>query len=224
MTTKTKPPSSPSWQREKFLQSGDTFWILTDIQRYSSPYLSWSEAQDLFRVGIYDLKTGCVGYANFGRDIAFAILKAGIGAPPWTSAPLPTAIELHRAPHEDDEKGRYRVSAKLLPLDPAVALVAPKARRLLAGFTPNAEVGMWDDLAERADRENRIEAAVESMRAHGAFSAGDIRKVVGKGVDVTPVLKRLVAGGILLPPTGKKRGTKYMHAPVSIVERTDWTG
>ena len=29
------------------------------------------------------------------------------------------AIELHRYPHEDDEKGRYRVSAKLLPLDPA---------------------------------------------------------------------------------------------------------
>lgn len=223
MATTTRP-STPSWQREKFLQSGDTFWILTDIQQYSSPYLSYADPQELFRVGIYDLRTRCVGYANFGRDIAFAILKAGIAAPPWTSGPLPVAVELHREPHEKDEKGRYRVSAKLLPLEPAVALVEPKARRLLAGFTPNSEAGMWDDLAQRAAKENRIEAAVESMRAHGEFSAGDIRKVVGKDAAVTPILKRLVADGILLPPTGKKRGTKYMHAPLPIVERADWTG
>lgn len=221
--TKTTPPSTPSWQREKFLQSGDTVWILTDIQQYSSPYLSWSTSQELFRVGIYDLRTRCVGYANFGKDIAFALLKAGIAAPPWTS-PLPVAVELHREPHEKDEKGRYRVSAKLVPLEPAVALVETKARRLLAGFTPNAEAGMWHDLAQRAAKENRIEAAVESMRTHGAFSAGDIRKVVGKDADVTPILKRLVADGTLLPPTGKKRGTKYVHAPVSIVDRADWTG
>lgn len=223
MAATSPPPSTPPWQREKYLQSGDSFWILTDIQRYSSPFLPWSAPQELFRVGIYDLRTGCVGYANFGRDIAFAILKAGICAPPW-ACPLSVAVELHRDPHEDDEKGRYRVSAKLLPLDPAVALLEPKAKRLLAGFTANAEVGMWDDLAERADRENRVEAAVESMRAQGAFSAGDIKKVVGKDADVTPFLKRLVAMGVLLPPTGKKRGTKYMHAPLPIVERSDWTG
>jgi hypothetical protein len=217
----TSPPSTPGWQREKHLHSGDTFWVLTNVQSYTSPFHPWSEPQELFRVGIYDLKTGCLGYANFGKDIVFAILKAGI-APPRTS-PLPVAIELHRDPHEDDEKGRYRVSAKLLPLDPDVALVEPRAKPIFASFTANAVPGMWDDLAERATRESAIETAVEAMRAQGEFSAGDIKKIVGK-VDVTPILKDLVARGVLLPPTGKKRGTKYRHVPLPIIERSDWTG
>lgn len=223
MTTISDPPSTPRWQREKHLQSGDAFWILTDIYRYTEKFYVWSEPQEMFRVGILDLTTGCYGYANFGRDIAFAILKAGIGVPPWTS-PLPVAIELHRDPHEDEEKGRYRVSAKLLPLDPDVALIEPEAKRVFASFTPNTEDGMWNDLLERVSKENRIETAIESMRAKGIFSAGDIKRMVGKDVDVTPILKRLVSKGVLLPPKGKKRGTRYLHAPLPIIERADWNG
>jgi hypothetical protein len=72
---------TPYWQDEKHLVSGERFWILTGIQMYHSPYYPWSTAQQLFRVGIYDLNTQHVGLAHFGRDIAFALLKAG-AAPP----------------------------------------------------------------------------------------------------------------------------------------------
>jgi hypothetical protein len=173
-------------------------------------------------VGIYDLKTGCCGYANFGRDVAFSLAKAGISVPPWTS-PLPVAIELHRESHDGEEKGRYRVSAKLLPLDPEVILIERKAKRLFATFSPNAEAGMWNDLVERASKDTLIETAIEAMRSQGEFSAGNIKKLVGKDVNVTPTLKNMVARGILLA-TGKKRGTRHLHATPRIVERTDWTG
>lgn len=225
MTTTPRPPAPPPWQREKHLQSGDRFWILTDIERYSSPFMPWSEPQDLFRVGIYDLNTGHIGYANFGRDIALAILKAGILAPPWTAS-LPGAIELRRQPHQGEEKGRYCVSAKLSSLDPDVVLQEKAAKRVFArgSSTPNSKPGMWNDLVKRANLENAIETAVESMRSRGEFSAGDIKKIVGKDVEVTSVLKDLVARGVLLPPIGKTKGTRYRHAQPKTIDRADWTG
>lgn len=47
------------------------------------------------------------------------------------------------------------------------------------------------------------------------FSAGDIRRAIGDpNAEVTSVLQKLVADGKLLPPTGKKRWTRYRVAPV----------
>ena len=86
MTTSTRPPPPTlEWQAPKHLASRDCFWILTDIQAFTDCYLAWSPPQQLFRVGIYDLTTEKIGLATFGRDIAYAILKAGITPPPWTS-------------------------------------------------------------------------------------------------------------------------------------------
>lgn len=107
-------------------------------------------------------------------------------------------------------------------LDPEVTEAESEAKRLFSSFTANAEEGMWSDLLARAEEENQVEAAIESMRGHGEFAAGDIKAIVGKDVDVTPILKNLVAKGVLLPPTGKKRGSRYLHAPPPIIERADW--
>lgn len=216
---------SPTWQPEKHLHSGDRIWILTDIERYGSRFHPWSEEQKMFRVGIYDLGTRCVGLAHFGRDIAFEILKAGVDAPPW-NAPLAFGIELHRDAHEHNEGGRYRGRAILLDLPPEAVALGQAARKMLAGatFSPNAVPGMWKDLEVRATKERAIEAAVESMRGRGPFAAGDIRKIVGPEADVTASLQRLVEDGVLLPPTGRKRGTKYRHVPPLLVDRADWVG
>lgn len=202
------PIQVPDWQPEKQLRSGDRVWFLTDVERFTSSYLAWSTPQVRFKVGIYDLETGRVGFAVFGKDIAYMIVKAGIAPPPWTN-PAPFAIELRRDGHDEDEKGRYTGTVTLLPLDPAIAACAGSTRRRFAAeHSPNVLPGVWDDLVERAAKENAIEAAVRGM--NGTFSAGDVKAAIGDpDAEVTPVLQKFVREGKLLPPTGTKRWTRY---------------
>ncbi len=216
----TTPPTPPArrldWQPEKHLRSGDRVWILTDVESFESCYLAWSPAQQLFRVGIYDLRTDKVGFAVFGKDLAYAILKAGIATPPWRK-PLSAGIAIHRDGHEDDARGRYTSTIELVPIEPALVAVASNLEATLAldsEHTPNALSGMWLDLAQRAAKENAIETAILGML--GPFSAGDVKEAIGDpDADVTPGLQRLVKEGKLLPPTGKKRWTRYvLAAPV----------
>jgi hypothetical protein len=205
--------STPYWQAEKHLASEDRVWILTDVQTFHSSYYAFSDAQELFRVGIYDLKTKHVGLAHFGRDIARAFLRAGATPPPWI-APMPFGLALHRRYHDNnEEKGRYAVRVERIAIDPALLTILPQARAMLDGteHRPDSTPGMWADLAARAAQENAIEKAALSKTVW--FSAGDIRKAIGDpDADVTPMLKKLVREGKLLPPTGKKRGTKYRAA------------
>jgi hypothetical protein len=218
------PPSTPTWQLEKHVQSGDRIWILTDIENYSSSYYSYSQPQELFRVGIYDLRTQHVGMANFGRDIAQAMMRAKLPPPPWKQ-PLPFGIAVQRLSHDGEEKGRYVVRVQLLDIDPALLAVVPAAKKKFAqtAHCPTSAPGMWDDFVKRAAKENAIEAAALSMV--GPFSAGDVRAKIGDpDAEVTSVLKRLVLEGKLLPPTGKKRGTRYQVAPPLIAPRIDWVG
>lgn len=114
--------------------------------------------------------------------------------------------------------GRYVTTAATSLIARDLFAILPEARRRFATqHAPNFLPGMWNDLKERADRENSIEAAALGMV--GLFSAGDIKKIVGKHVDVTPVLRRLVEEGRLLPPIGKKRGTRYEVAFPRLVDR-----
>jgi hypothetical protein len=222
MTTSSNPsPRTIDWQPERHLRSGDHFWIITDIQVFTSSYFAWSPPQQLFKVGIYDLTTERIGLATFGRDIAYAILKAGITPPPWSS-PAPFGIALTREGHDRGAKGRYVTTAAVVPLDPGLMRIVPEARKRIATqHYPNAVPGVWSDLVFRAAREKAIESAALGMV--GLFSVGDIKKIVGKDVDVTPVIQRLAEEGKLLPPIGKKRGTRYEVTPL-LVTRPDRTG
>ena len=208
------------WQAPKQLQAHDKVWFLTDVQRELSRFLPWSEPQELFKVGAYDLTTGKIGFVRFGRDIAFALRKLGLPPPPWKTA-APFAVELHRYHHVGREKGRYRTWASRIELDPALLPLAPEARRRFAreGHCPNSKVGMWDCFEVRASRENAIERAALSMA--GVFKAADVKAIVGD-INVSPVLKRLVEEGRLVPASPKT----YRVAPpkiIPVVPRLDWT-
>jgi hypothetical protein len=220
---KTIPQSLPPWQPEKHLQGEDRVWFLTNIERFESSYKPWSTPQTLFRAGIYDLKSGGIGLAHFGKDIGLALLKIGLLPPPW-HGPQPFAVSIHRQSHGNKPEGRFRVEARRIEIDPSTLPMAQAARKKLArAFSCNAAAGMWHDLEEKARDELAIEVAVQSTV--GSFSAGDIKRIVGKDVNVTPVLQRLVEDGVLAAPTGKKRGTRYELAPsVPLPERADWTG
>jgi hypothetical protein len=220
MATNSTTQHTFNWQRDKHLRSGDRFWILTDVHSYEDSYYSTSEPQQLFRVGIYDLSTKAFGYATFGRDIARALLEAGMSPAPWAS-PLPAAIELHRAPHGPNPEGRFKVTATLLELPSDAAKVQQAARDIFRHFQTNATQGMWNDLAASAARNRAIRSAVDSMRPKGDFSASDIKEIVGSQVIVSPVLAELVEDGVLIQ-SGKKRGTRYRFASPKIVERVDW--
>lgn len=229
MNASPSPSPSPSpqtiaWQPDKMLGAHDQVLFLTGVEREFSRYKPWSKPQELFKVGMYDLVTEKISFARFGRDIAFALVKAGIAPQPW-NAPQPFGVEIHRAGHPDENKGRQYTWAILIDLEPSIIAVAPIARRTLlsVGHYPNLPPGAWADLEERAKRELAIEAAALAMV--GAFSAADVRAAIGDpNAAVTYVLQRLVREGRLLPPTGKKRGTRYQVAPPSpLIERVDWT-
>lgn len=218
------PHTIPAWQPDKLLKAHDRVLFLTGIEREFSAYLPWSKPQELFKVGIYDLATNKIGFARFGRDIAYAVLKAGIAPPPWNT-PQSFGVEIHRDGHPGENKGRQCTRATLIDLEPAIIAVAPLAKRKLVseGHYPNLPLGAWADLEERAKHELVIEAAALAMV--GEFSAAEVRAAIGDpNADVTGVLQRLVREGKLLPPTGKKRGTRYQVAPPSpLIERADWT-
>lgn len=209
----------PAWQPDKMLGAHDRVLFLTGIEREFSAYHPWSKHQELFKVGVYDLATGKIGFARFGRDIAFAIIKAGIAPPPW-SAPQPVGVEIHRAGHPGENKGRQHTWATLIDLDPAVLAIAPLARRriLSEGHHPNLPLGSWADLEERAKSELRIEAAALAMP--GTFKASDIKKIVGDDKRISRVLRGLVREGRLTPVSAKK----YVVTPPKLVTRLDWTG
>jgi len=213
------PHTIPQWQPDKLLKARDRVLILTGIEREFSAYLPWSEPQELFKVGIYDVATGKVGFARFGRDIAFAFVKAGL-APPW-SGPQTVGVEIHRAGHPGENKGRQHTWATLIDLDPAVLAIAPLARRRLVseGHYPNLPLGAWADLEERAKSELAIEAAALGMV--GEFKASDIKKIVGDDKRISRVLRGLVREGRL--EKVKSTGKKYIVTPPQIIERSDWT-
>ena len=150
---------------------------------------------------------------HWAGDIAYAILKADITPPPWSVA-QPFGFALYRPAHDDEPKGRYLTTATLVPIEPTLhAMVAPaRAMFVVMKHWPNAYPGIWQKEEERASRENAIEAA--ALRMTASFGAGDVRKVsaIDDAHMITRVLKRLVAEGKLMPPTGTKRGTTYRVA------------
>lgn len=217
-TPSPSPLTVPTRQPDKMLGAHDRVLFLTGIASEYSCFKPWSKEQELFKVGILDLATGKIAFARFGRDIAFALIKAGIAPPPWT-APQPVGVEIHRAGHPGENKGRQQTWATLLDLDPAVLAIAPLAKRRLIyeGHHPNLPLGSWADLEERAKSELAIEAAALGMV--GEFKASDIRKVVGKDKRISRVLRGLVREGRLTPVSAKK----YLVTPPQIIERADWT-
>ena len=113
-----------------------------------------------------------------------------------------------RLAHDGKCEGRYAVTVKLVEIDPALHAIVPVARKVFrdAYLSPNAMPGMWKKVVDAVAREKHIEAASLSMT--GLFSTGDVQAIVGAGVNVSPVLKRMVKDG-RLDRFGKTRGTKY---------------
>jgi hypothetical protein len=220
MTHTTSPPFTFAWQDEQRLRSGSRIWIVTDIYRYSASYYYWSSTQDWFRVGAVELATGGIGYFRFGIDDARKILKVGVPLPPWRE-PLPYGISVVRSPHDGEEKGRYVVRVTEVHLGPELLAKGPLLRRKFwqAGHEPNATSEMWQQMFAQVQLETLIETTALAML--GQFSAGDVKKAIGKDANVTPVLARLVRERRLVQ-IGKGRGTQYRVAPTQIPTRVDW--
>lgn len=217
--TNAPPPATPSWQPDKILSAHDRIWVITDVESDYSSYYPWSEPQELFKVGIYDLTTRKIGFARFGRDTAYALLKVGLAPPPW-NAPLSFAVEIRREGADGEPKGRHPTQAVLTDLDASVVALAPMVMKVFAqlGHRPNASLGMWDDLDARAKKENATERAALSMS--GIFKASDVKGIVGKTINVSSSLRRLVEEGRLVMVSAKK----YIVAPLTPIDRKDWTG
>jgi hypothetical protein len=64
-----------------------------------------------------DLRTGHLGYFDFGTDDAKALVKAGIKPPAWKE-PQVVGIELTRFSHGNQTKGRFKEKVTLIDLDP----------------------------------------------------------------------------------------------------------
>jgi hypothetical protein len=217
MTTQSYTAQSLStWQQEKRLASQDRIWILTDIYHWQSSYYSYSTVQERFRVGAVDLRTNCLGEFWFTIDDAHAMLKAGVPAPPWT-APSFFGIEACRGAHNGTEKGRYHVTMTPIDLPHDLVTLGAYLRRQFRTHATrvNSTPGMWQRLVESVALVKKIEEVALAMTV--TFSAGDIRSLVGKDVDVTPVLTRLVKSG-RLHRMGEKKGTRYAVAP----KKTEW--
>ena len=50
-----------------------------------------------------------------------------------------------------------------------------------------------------------------------------MEKTLGRDVNVSPNVARMVADGVLIPNGKRTKGARYMVAPPQLVERTDWT-
>ena len=225
MTTPLHIPSIPfPWQGEKRLRSGDRVWILTDTHHFTSALYGCSTPQRWYRVGGLDLASQRLGYFTFSTDDARALLRAGIDAPPWKIFQA-CGIELTRRYHGATREGRFRERVARIDLDPALAAQGPALRGYFErslSFGGNAVPGMWRQIVARAQSEKAIEKAALSMV--GWFAAGDIKKVVREGVNVTRVLARLVLEQRLVPNGKTKRAARYMVASPIMTERVDWTG
>ncbi|MEI9941980.1 MAG: hypothetical protein WDO69_32605 [Pseudomonadota bacterium] len=218
--TDSKPPPALRWYpEERRLSSGDQIFIVTDIHCYSSRMVRSARDQQWFRVGAVNLKNLTVGYWRFSIDDAQAILRARIVAPPWTH-PLSEGIQIERARHVTGKRmGRYKVTVTTVSVPPEVIA---KASELRAHFTrkghqPNFVVGAWAGRQQSASRALAVENA--AMRRVGIFKANRIKVIVGAGINVTPVLARLVEEGRLTKVGAKK----YVVTPPKIIDRADWT-
>lgn len=214
-------------QPEKRLASGDKFWFLTDIQAEWRSYYSNSTPQRWFRVGAFDLKSRKVSYVHFSLDDVSGLLRAGMNPGPWL-APRSHGVDVKRIAHcGGKEKGRFNVDITLIEIDPTDAWIAAEARRLFAkdGFWVNSTRDMWKKQAESVAQEKAIEAA--ALARTRQFAArdvkADVKKVLGREVSVSAVLKRLVEERRLVP-FGKGRARTYEVAAPMVLERVDWTG
>jgi hypothetical protein len=81
---------------------------------------------------------------------------------------------------------------------------------------------MWRDLESRAVELRAIETAALSM--NGWFAAGDVKALVGKGVNVSPSLALLKDEGRLQSNGRATKAARYRVASPKIIERVDWTG
>jgi hypothetical protein len=221
MTEKTSPAFDLC--TTKRLHSGDRIWIATDIETYRASYLAYSTPQLWHKVGALDLNGFCWRFFTFGLDDARAMLRLGLGAPPWT-APAPYGIEVKRLPHQGACEGRFEVTMTAVDMDPTLLSLVPEARRRFRreGFCPNATVEMWAKLEASVAIEKAVEAAALAME--GKFSAGDIKALIGKNVNVSRHLKRMVEDEVLVR-SGEKRGARYEIAPPpQDLARVDWGG
>jgi hypothetical protein len=222
-TTELHLPGIPfPWQDEKRLRSGDRAWILTDIQSFWSAIQGRSTPQQFFRVGGLDLETKRLGYFLFTIDDARALLKARLPPPPWTE-PLPVGIELTRHYHGNTEQGRFRESVSLIRLDHDLVAQKEQLRTYFEDhlyFHGNSSVGMWAELQRRARELRAIEDA--ALQRTGWFSASDVKYVLKKDLNVTPVLQALVAEEKLVWNGKKTRGARYMVTDAAAIARVVW--
>lgn len=125
--------------------------------------------------------------------------------------------------HEKEGGGRFNVDITLFDIEPDVAAIAPAARAAFKheGHWANSTRDMWRKMVDRVALEKSIESAILGMV--GPFAAGDVKRALGRNVNVSPVLKRLVDEKRLLP-FGQKRGRRYEVTPPTFPERIDWVG
>lgn len=221
MNPTQEPPPPVLWQPERHLRDDDRIVILTDVQTVWSRYYDYSPDQELFRIGAYDARTGCIGFFKFGRDLAFDMIMGAVPVAPWGSSVLPIGIEVRRRSHGNHAEGRFRGNVSLFDVEPDVLAIVPEARRRFRneGHSPNATIGMWSKLEERAKSELAIERAARAMV--GNFKVSQIKEQVGGDAQrISRVLRRLVAEGRLTPVSPKK----YAVTPPKVIDRADWTG
>lgn len=202
MNQRATLPETFTWMpQERRLSSGDSILILTDVQIYTSSMYHWASEQLWFRVGAIDLKTNEVGYFRFSTDDARAMLAAGVPPPPWVS-PQTVGLTVKRLSHSTGKvMGRYKVSIVSQPIPVNILADVPAIAKAFQrlGHKPNAVPGSWSKLVAAQAQEEAIENAALSI--DGVFKAGDVKAMVGETVNVTPVLRRLIQEGRLLPVT-----------------------
>lgn len=207
----------------KRIHSKDRVWIVTDVHAFTDKFHGWSTPQSWYRAGALCLNTNRLVLVEFSNDDVRAMLKAGATVAPW-SAPRPYGFEVTRFTHGSQEKGRFRERVDLIELDPELVKHGPQLRayceRQMA-LRGNWPAGAWKRMQDAANRENSIEAAALSFTDW--FSAGDVKKLVGKGINVTRTLARMVEERLLITNCKAKKGMKYMAAPPVIIDRADWT-
>lgn len=200
---------------EKRLRSGDKYLIVTDIYQYTSSYYDYSQLQIWFRVGALDLVSHEPCFLRFTKDDARAMLRAGVKCAPWPQ-PHTLGISVHRAAHDNNqEKGRFDVTATLVEqLPPELLSVSSAWRREFtkAGHFPNTDAELWKSLAAPIWLEQRIEKVALELAENGSFSAKDLKTIFGSAATsaISKVLKQLVLDGRLVQE-GKKKGATYRN-------------
>jgi hypothetical protein len=218
-----------TFEGEKRLSSKDRIWIVTDVHAYTSRIFDWATPQQWYRVGALCLETTHLAIVEFTTDDMRQIIKAlmagGAGsAPPW-KMPQQCGLEMLRFSHGNQEGGRFRQKVNRIELEPDLLKHGPDLHEHFEskyGLHGNLATSALQDMAQWAQRENRIETAALSLE--GWFSAGMVKEIVGHDSNVSPTLARLVEEGALIPNGKVKRGARYMKTPPVTVDRADWNG